>query len=340
MKQNIETINKAIIQYGFNGYGFVSTNNKTFEKDLLEANLTHIKLSALYESNKSANIYILMNLKKGTLLPHTDNDTINTILSKYESKGNCTNVLNNVNNHLENFIKYISKGECLTDINLSNNNNKTYENILNFNSGCIMINESNSKNESSMYKRYSAMYLMVEGVSNSDIDGIYVNKFGIEQNVDYDENFGGFVNMSKSEIMERRKVIDMIKSGQFQKNNSEAFKNALYNSTKSEFLSEYTIQEFDEMQTYKLNGYDIGYAIKSDGDIVSVFNNSGIKKISKFLIQNAIENGGTKLDHFDGELSNIYSRLGFKEYMRYKWDDQYAPKNWNYAKYGKPDVIF
>ena len=93
------------------------------------------------------------------------------------------------------------------------------------------------------------------------------------------------------------------------------------------------------MNTFQLKDYNIGYAIKPDGDIVSVFNNSNVRGIGKALIQSAIKNGGTKLDHYDGYLSSLYEPLGFKEVERYKWDDQYAPSDWNYERDGRPDVV-
>jgi hypothetical protein len=54
----------------------------------------------------------------------------------------------------------------------------------------------------------------------------------------------------------------------------------------------------------------------------------------------AKNNGGTQLDHFEGCLSDFYERNGFAEYDRCKWDDQYAPEDWDYEKYDRPDVVF
>lgn len=137
----------------------------------------------------------------------------------------------------------------------------------------------------------------------------------------------------------REKLIKRILNGDFEVDNHRNFLNSMNQSQRKEMLSDYTVDDFKEMTTYKVNGYNVGFAIKDDGDIVSVHNNSGIGNISEPLLRMAIKYGGTKLDHFDGRLSNIYEPLGFKEYDRYKWDDQYAPKNWDYEKYGKPDVV-
>lgn len=135
-------------------------------------------------------------------------------------------------------------------------------------------------------------------------------------------------------------VIQMIRNNEFDIDNNEEFSKALYKGDKSAFLTQYTASDFANMTTYKVKGLDIGYAIKSDGDIVSVFNNSGVKGIGTELMKSAIRNGGTKLDHFDGYLSKLYEPLGFKEIGRDNWDDQYAPDNWDYEKYGRPDVVY
>ena len=120
----------------------------------------------------------------------------------------------------------------------------------------------------------------------------------------------------------RNKVIQLIQNNQFEIGNNQAFFNASQKSGRKEMLSNYSPQEYKDMKTFLLKGYDIGYAIKPDGDIVSVFNNSGIPNIGQELVKSAIKNGGIKLDHYDGFLSSLYEPLGFKEYHRDKWDDK------------------
>ena len=139
---------------------------------------------------------------------------------------------------------------------------------------------------------------------------------------------------------EREKVIRLIQNNQFVVNNPKDFFDAAKKSRRKAMLTDYSPQEYKNMKTFLLKGYDIGYAIKNDGDIVSVFNNSSVRNIGKELVQSAIQNGGTKLDHYDGFLSTLYEPSGFKEYQRYKWDDQYAPANWDYEKFGRPDIVY
>ena len=81
-----------------------------------------------------------------------------------------------------------------------------------------------------------------------------------------------------------------------------------------------------------------GFAIKPNGDIISVFaaRDSGEGYATT---RNAIKNGGIKLDCFDGKLPEFYGKFHFKEYDRWKWNDQYAPSGWNYEKFDQPDVV-
>jgi hypothetical protein len=141
-------------------------------------------------------------------------------------------------------------------------------------------------------------------------------------------------------------VIEKINNNDFEEHNPSSFKEALSKSKHSLMLSDYSESELNEMHLYKLNGYDIGYALKkSDSgkydELVSVFNNeSGVKNIGEILIQNAISNGSCKLDHFDGYLTNLYSKMGFVEVNREKYNPIYDPNGLFKKKYGESDVIY
>jgi hypothetical protein len=141
--------------------------------------------------------------------------------------------------------------------------------------------------------------------------------------------------------IERERVIKLIQNNEFEINNYQSFFDATHKSNRKEMLTNYSPSDYekDGTTTFLLKGYDIGYAIKKDGDIISVFNNSGVPKIGDELMRSAIRNKGEKLDHFDGYLSDFYEKLGFKETGRMQWDDQYSPANWDYEKYGRPDVV-
>ena len=111
------------------------------------------------------------------------------------------------------------------------------------------------------------------------------------------------------------------------------------------YLTKYTPDDYRDagVSTYKLKGYDIGYALKpmdnGDVDIISVFNNEpGVHGVAQKMLDKAKQNGGTTLDHFDSKLSDIYQKAGFDEYERYEWDDQYKPDDWD-DRDGRPDVV-
>lgn len=113
-------------------------------------------------------------------------------------------------------------------------------------------------------------------------------------------------------------------------NNITNFIESLKSSKRSEYLTHYTEEDFKLMTTYKIKDYNAGFAVKLDGDIVSVHNNSGIGGAGKHLIQAAVKVGGNKLDHFDGYLTGFYSKLGFKVVGSDEWNDDYAPTGWQY----------
>lgn len=131
-------------------------------------------------------------------------------------------------------------------------------------------------------------------------------------------------------------------------NDYPKFFNALAKTSRPQFFTVHTPQEFKDSntKTFLLNGYNIGYALMpaedNNVDIISVFNNEpNIKNIGDNLIKSAIKNGGTQLDHYDVKaLSDLYDRHGLKVYDKYKWDSRYAHPYWDYKKYGKPDVLF
>jgi hypothetical protein len=82
-----------------------------------------------------------------------------------------------------------------------------------------------------------------------------------------------------------------------------------------------------------------GFAVKPDGDLVSVFSTE--KGRLREIMDKGKLIGASKLDAFDLEgqpLPQIYSKYGFREQgPRMKWDDQYRPHDWR-DELGKPDI--
>ena len=151
-----------------------------------------------------------------------------------------------------------------------------------------------------------------------------------EENIDFDE---------------RNKVINLIKDNQWITPTAKEFRNEIVNSKHSKMLTPYSESELKQMKLFKLKDYHIGYALKKKNgkfsEIVSVFNNEpNIKNIGIELVQNAVKNGGCYLDHFDGFLTDLYSKLGFVETNRIPYNSKYDKNNEFQNKYGKQDIIY
>jgi hypothetical protein len=144
----------------------------------------------------------------------------------------------------------------------------------------------------------------------------------------------------------QKDVIDAIKTGDWETPNASTYRTAYYDNSKhKKMLTNYSTSELGKMKLFKLKGYDIGYALKKRNgkfsEIVAVFNNEpDVKGIGEDLVKSAIRNGGCYLDHYDGFLTGLYSKLGFIEYDRYAFDPQYDPDGSFRKQYGEKDVIF
>lgn len=82
-----------------------------------------------------------------------------------------------------------------------------------------------------------------------------------------------------------------------------------------------------------------GCLVTKDGDLGNVFNNGGKKGAGQAAVVRAIEHGAKTLDCYDDFLPALYSTLGFTPVAKVKFNDEYAPPNWNYDANGRPDVI-
>lgn len=97
------------------------------------------------------------------------------------------------------------------------------------------------------------------------------------------------------------------------------------NTTPAHELPEsYTAQFY--LSTDELSGYRL-----DKGELTAVFSFTGGR--GKALVRDAIKNGATHLDHFQGYLSKFYSELGF--------DLVRTEKHYNWASDNTlPDVLF
>lgn len=126
-------------------------------------------------------------------------------------------------------------------------------------------------------------------------------------------------------------VLEMIRTDQWEESNAKRFLESLSAGTRGGFLTPYSEKDLAAMKLFKLEDHNLGFAIKPDGDIVSVHNNSGLGGVGNEMMSAAVRNGGKKLDHFDGFLTGFYNKNGFgKVTDAWAWNDKYAPENWKY----------
>lgn len=81
------------------------------------------------------------------------------------------------------------------------------------------------------------------------------------------------------------------------------------------------------------------FALKPDGDIVSVCKNHNGSDYGTEVMAAAVKAGGDHLDSFDGNY-RFYTKCGFEVVSRCKFDEQYAPDGWVKGRDDPEDVIF
>lgn len=107
------------------------------------------------------------------------------------------------------------------------------------------------------------------------------------------------------------------------------------------FVHTYSVEEYQNVKKFLTNDRQSGFAI-DDAAVISVFKHpkNKIKEITDFLLPRAIQEGGTRLDCFNGVLPKIYSKYGFVPVAKAKFNPEFAPEDWNYSRDGQPDIIF
>ena len=128
--------------------------------------------------------------------------------------------------------------------------------------------------------------------------------------------------------------------GEFVEGSVENFIKAREQSKRPHFFTEYDKKTLESINKIELPGERVGFGLTKDKDIVRVYNNSGKKGLGSVAVVDALSRGGKTLDCYAGHLDELYKSLDFKETRRIKWNDKSAPKDWNYAEEGRPDVVF
>ncbi len=187
---------------------------------------------------------------------------------------------------------------------------------------------------------------MIHNIINEEVDS-FLNKrlyeLRISEQLRLEQVFNS--DISEADNDKREQVISLIKNNEWEQPNAQSFYDSLKKSKHELMLTDYTPAELSKMKLFKLPGYNIGYALKyfngSYSEIVAVHNNEpDVKNIGDILMQSAINNGGCYLDHFDGFLSDLYSRNGFIEYKREPYNPKYDPHGRFKSRYGEQDVIY
>lgn len=118
-----------------------------------------------------------------------------------------------------------------------------------------------------------------------------------------------------------------------------AFLAARDKSSKPENFSELSRDVLDSSTKYLSADGKSGCLLTPDGDLGNVFNNGGPSGAGIAAVLRAIEDGAQTLDCYEDFLPRLYSQVGFVATAKMKWNDEYAPPNWDYNKNGRPDVI-
>lgn len=112
-------------------------------------------------------------------------------------------------------------------------------------------------------------------------------------------------------------------------------------------VATYPAADYAGMRTFTTPDGKAGVSVKSDGDIVSVFKHpdSSASRFADSALAMAVQAGGNKLDAFDTVLPKLYAENGFRAVARLPFNDEYAPPDWDYERYGlynngRPDVVF
>ncbi|MFM1846959.1 MAG: hypothetical protein RL417_433 [Pseudomonadota bacterium] len=108
------------------------------------------------------------------------------------------------------------------------------------------------------------------------------------------------------------------------------------------FLTPWSVEEYAQagVRLFLHHTLRAGYGLH-DGELISVFSLPGAG-LGREVVLDAIERGAVRLDCLvpHEKLRTFYESCGFIETKRLQWDDRYAPVDWNYERFGKPDLIF
>lgn len=102
------------------------------------------------------------------------------------------------------------------------------------------------------------------------------------------------------------------------------------------FVTPHTVEEYEKLGTLLYLSADrlCGFGITAGGELVSVF--SLVRCRGHTLAMAAVALGGVHLDCLGEHLRELYERVGFVVRNKLPWNDEYAPDDWNYERFGRP----
>ena len=81
--------------------------------------------------------------------------------------------------------------------------------------------------------------------------------------------------------------------------------------------------------------------VTEDGNMIGMFKYDKNAKNTAQAVQEArIQKGGVKLDNYDGYLTKLYQKNGFRVAARLPFNKEFAPEDWSEEVSGTPDVVF
>lgn len=104
------------------------------------------------------------------------------------------------------------------------------------------------------------------------------------------------------------------------------------------FLTPHTGKDYESKGTKLFLSEDgkSGFGITKNNELISVF--SLERQRGRTLVALAKKHGVTHLSCMGEHLLEMYSEFGFSPVEVTKWDNQFAPKNWSYERFGTPNI--
>jgi hypothetical protein len=104
------------------------------------------------------------------------------------------------------------------------------------------------------------------------------------------------------------------------------------------FITPHTERDYEDKSTKLFLSQDkkSGFGVILDGELISVF--ALERQRGKILVAEAIKQGAKYLSCMGEHLLEMYSSFEFSPVEILQWDNKFAPKDWNYERFGTPNI--